>query len=54
MSIQEPSTEYSHLKSKQEQEDKQRKPLNVADLLTFANQIACGMVTICIRTYNIK
>ena len=46
LSLQEPKHEYSHLKSKQQLEDEQRKPLNVADLLTFAYQIACGMVSI--------
>ena len=44
--MQEPVNEYSHLKSKQQQEDENRKPLTIADQLTFAYQIACGMVNI--------
>ena len=51
--IQEPVSEYSHLKSQQQQEDEQRKPLTIADLLTFAYQIACGMVNLSVHAMYI-
>lgn len=42
--MQEPIDQYSHLKSMEQQEDENRKPLTIVDQLTFAYQIACGMV----------
>ena len=42
-SLQEPSNEYSHLKP-QQIINEEKKSLNVAELITFAYQIACGMV----------
>ena len=43
--MQEPISQYSHLKSKEQQEDENKKPLTIVDQLTFAYQIACGMVS---------
>jgi len=42
-SLQEPSSAYSHLKP-QQIINEEKKSLNVAELITFAYQIACGMV----------
>jgi len=51
--LQEPSSAYSHLKP-QQIINEEKKSLNVAELITFAYQIACGMVRTLIHITDIR